>query len=65
MKVSIDEDRCRGAGQRVLIAPPAFDQREDGVTFLLDVTPAARLHGTVRETAVVCPGAAIYLGEGV
>jgi ferredoxin len=64
MKVTVDEDRCCGAGQCVLIAPEVFDQREDdGVVVLLDAEPSERFHTTVREAAGVCPAAAIELSE--
>jgi ferredoxin len=60
MKVSVDQDKCCGAGTCVLLTPDVFDQRdEDGIVVLLDGTPPERLHDTVREAASVCPGAAI------
>ncbi|MEV8435734.1 ferredoxin [Actinosynnema sp. NPDC051121] len=65
MKVSVDEDKCCGAGSCVLAAPDVFDQRdEDGVVVLLDPEPAEHLHAAVREAADVCPAAAITLGNG-
>ncbi|KEI45889.1 ferredoxin [Saccharopolyspora rectivirgula] len=64
MKVSVDEEKCCGAGQCVMIAPEVFDQRdEDGVVVLLDAQPDAGLHDQVREAASVCPAAAIALSE--
>ena len=40
MKVSVDEDKCCGAGTCVLLAPDVFDQRdEDGIVVLLDAAP--------------------------
>ena len=37
MKVTVDEDKCCGAGTCVLLAPDVFDQRdEDGIVVLLD-----------------------------
>ncbi|MGI5471827.1 ferredoxin [Streptomyces sp. CA-132043] len=64
MKISVDEEKCCGAGQCVMIAPDVFDQRdEDGIVVLLDDRPAAEQHEAVRESAVVCPAAAIHLGE--
>jgi ferredoxin len=62
MKVSVDEDKCCGAGSCVLVAPEVFDQRDDdGVVVLLDAEPAEELHSAVREAADVCPAAAILL----
>lgn len=64
MKITVDEEKCCGAGQCVLIAPEVFDQRdEDGIVILLDAAPAADQHEAVRESAGVCPGAAIRLGD--
>jgi ferredoxin len=65
MKVTVDVEKCCGAGTCVLIAPEVFDQREDdGIVILLDANPAPDLHATVREAAGVCPAAAIQLSEG-
>lgn len=66
MKITVDEVKCCGAGQCVLIAPEVFDQRdEDGIVILLDAEPAAEQHAAVREAATVCPAAAIVLSEEV
>ncbi|NDZ78974.1 ferredoxin [Streptomyces sp. SID10853] len=60
MHITIDEDKCCGAGQCVLVAPEIFDQRdEDGVVVLLNDEPASGQHGAAREAASVCPAAAI------
>jgi ferredoxin len=65
MKVKVHADKCVGAGQCVVLAPDVFDQREeDGVVVLLDEQPASELHDAVRESAMVCPAAAIKLMEG-
>ncbi|MDP9868127.1 MULTISPECIES: ferredoxin [Streptosporangium] len=62
MKVTVDEAKCCGAGQCVLIAPEVFDQREeDGIVILLDPEPGEDQHVLVREAAAVCPAAAIEL----
>jgi ferredoxin len=64
MKVTVDQDKCCGAGTCVLLAPDVFDQRdEDGIVVLLDEQPPEELHSIVREAADVCPGAAISVGE--
>ncbi|MDX8050834.1 ferredoxin [Lentzea sp. BCCO 10_0798] len=60
MKVTVDQEKCCGAGTCVLLAPDVFDQRdEDGIVVLLDETPPAELEDVVREAASVCPGVAI------
>ncbi|PVE09850.1 ferredoxin [Streptomyces scopuliridis] len=62
MKVTVDEDKCCGAGQCVLLAPEVFDQRDDdGIVVLLDAEPREPLQASVREAADVCPAAAIRL----
>jgi ferredoxin len=62
MRIRVDEDKCCGAGQCVLLAPEVFDQREDdGIVILLDPAPPEPAHATVREAASVCPAAAIHL----
>ncbi|EGX59760.1 ferredoxin [Streptomyces zinciresistens K42] len=64
MKIIVDEEKCCGAGQCVLIAPDVFDQRDDdGIVVLLDARPPVVRHDAVRECAAVCPGAAISLDE--
>ncbi|NBE79963.1 ferredoxin [Micromonospora rubida] len=60
MRITIDEEKCCGAGQCVLVAPEVFDQRdEDGVVVLLAATPPADQADNVRNAAAVCPAAAI------
>jgi ferredoxin len=64
MKVAVEQDKCVGAGQCVLLAPDVFDQRdEDGSVVLLAENPPAELHEDVREAARVCPAVAIQLTE--
>ncbi|MFE6887763.1 ferredoxin [Streptomyces sp. NPDC057694] len=64
MKITVDEGKCCGAGQCVLIAPEVFDQRDDdGIVILLDVEPPSEQHPLVDEAASVCPAAAIELRE--
>lgn len=64
MKVTVDQDKCCGAGTCVLLAPDVFDQRdEDGIVLLLDDSPPEELHDIVREATGVCPGVAITAGS--
>ncbi|GAA1348370.1 ferredoxin [Saccharothrix algeriensis] len=65
MKITVDEDKCCGAGMCALAAPEVFDQRiGDGVVVVLDAEPAEHLHESVREAVEVCPVAAITLTLG-
>lgn len=60
MKLTVDQDKCCGAGACVLAAPDLFDQRdEDGVVILLEAEPSDDQHAAAREAAAVCPAAAI------
>ncbi|MEU5833412.1 ferredoxin [Streptomyces diacarni] len=60
MKITIDEGKCVGAGQCVLVAPDVFDQRdEDGVAVLLTEETPEHERPRVQEAARVCPAAAI------
>jgi ferredoxin len=64
MKITVDQDKCCGAGTCVLLAPDVFDQRDDdGIVVLLDEAPPQDLHDLVREAASVCPAAAIAVQE--
>jgi ferredoxin len=65
MKVTVDVDKCVGAGQCVLAAPDVFDQRDDdGLVILLQEAPAGDLREEVQEAAHACPALAITLDEG-
>jgi ferredoxin len=64
MNITVDEERCCGAGSCVLLVPEVFDQRdEDGIVRLLDAQPPEPLHRAVREAANVCPAGAIEVSE--
>lgn len=65
MKITVDQDKCCGAGNCVMTAPDVFDQRdEDGIVVLLQPEPAQELEAPVREAADMCPAAAISVAEG-
>nr|WP_240782359.1 ferredoxin [Roseococcus sp. SYP-B2431] len=58
--MTIEEDKCCGAGQCVLAAPTVFDQREeDGIVILLDETPPDDKLAEVRQAIRLCPALAI------
>ena len=62
MQVEVDVPKCVASGQCVLVAPAVFDQRdEDGIVVLLDAAPPPEQHAAVRESALVCPAAAILV----
>ena len=62
MKITVDQERCCGAGQCVIVAPEVVDQRDEaGIVELLDPAPPAEQQAAVEEAAAVCPTAAIAL----
>ncbi|GAA2606162.1 ferredoxin [Streptomyces tubercidicus] len=64
MKITVDEEKCSGAGQCVLVAPEVFDQRdEDGIVVVLEPEPPQDRYALTREAAAVCPAAAIELHD--
>ncbi|GAA2636941.1 ferredoxin [Streptomyces axinellae] len=64
MQVEVDRPKCVASGQCVLLAPDVFDQDDDGIVELLTAAPGPEHHDDVRESAAVCPAAAIQLTEG-
>ncbi|HEV7979083.1 ferredoxin [Amycolatopsis sp.] len=61
MRISIDTDRCVGAGQCVLSAPDVFDQNDDGLVIVLATEPADSDGKAVRQAQEICPSQAITL----
>ena len=62
MKIVVDVERCRGAGQCVRTAPEVFDQdEEDGTVVVLAEEPPPELHHAVRMAAQLCPNSVIRL----
>ncbi|CAM3150522.1 ferredoxin [Stackebrandtia soli] len=65
MRITVDEEKCVGAGQCVFLAPEVFDQRDsDGVSFTIDANPQdGDVQDTVTEAATLCPSGAISIEE--
>jgi ferredoxin len=62
MRIEVDRDRCRGAGQCALTAPELFDQSEDdGTVVVLDEQPPVALQDQARRAASLCPNSVIRL----
>ncbi|WP_442815142.1 ferredoxin [Streptomyces sp. NBC_01298] len=58
-RVSVDTDRCIGAGQCALTAPAVFTQDEDGFGALLPGREDGAGSPLLREAARACPVSAI------
>ena len=64
MKITVDQEKCCGAGLCALTVPEVFAQRdEDRIVMLLEPAPAVPYHGVVREAVTACPTGAIELNE--
>ncbi|MEU7072444.1 ferredoxin [Streptomyces narbonensis] len=62
--LSVDRERCIGAGMCAMTAPDIFDQDPDeGLVLLLDAEPSAPHHAAARLAVGVCPSGAITLDE--
>ncbi|WP_369216355.1 ferredoxin [Streptomyces flavofungini] len=63
MRVTVDSERCIGAGQCVLNAPVVFDQDDDGVVVLLAEEPGAQELDAVHAAGDLCPSGSITVDE--
>ncbi|MFE3638713.1 ferredoxin [Streptomyces sp. NPDC059168] len=64
MQVSVDRDRCCGAGQCVMAAPDVFDQGEDdGLVLLRPGAAGQAAHADLELAAGLCPAGAITVCE--
>ena len=60
MKISIDRDKCVGAGQCVLAAPEIFEQSDvDGLVVVRLESPPEKLQDSARAAANLCPALVI------
>ncbi|MEU9859383.1 ferredoxin [Streptomyces sp. NPDC047971] len=63
-RLSVDRERCIGAGMCAMTAPDVFDQDpDDGLVILLDAGPPTADRAAARMAAGVCPSGAITLHE--
>ncbi|MEU8773668.1 ferredoxin [Streptomyces sp. NPDC048606] len=63
MRISVDRDRCVGAGQCALTAPGVFTQDDDGLGEVLPGREGGDGGPLVREAARACPVSAISVVE--
>jgi len=64
MRVSIDYDKCTGAGACEQVCPEVFFLREDGLAEVLEPEPHETLWDCVRRAEEACPDEAIVIEEG-
>ncbi|QUH01928.1 ferredoxin [Saccharopolyspora erythraea] len=64
VEISVDTERCVGAGQCVLSAPDVFDQDDDGIVTVLEANPDADQAAEVVQAERICPAQAITVREG-
>ncbi len=61
MKITVDRDRCIGAGQCVLNAPDLFDQDDEGTVVVLEDQPSSDQEEAARAAEHACPARVITL----
>jgi ferredoxin len=62
MRVTVDPDKCCGAGQCVTAAPAVFDHDEQGVSFVAN-QPGEEEYANVRAARLSCPTGAVAIVE--
>ncbi|MEV4807832.1 ferredoxin [Nonomuraea sp. NPDC049421] len=64
MRITVDQEKCCGAGLCAQSVPEIFAQREeDRIVVLLNPEPDAYFHEAVRDAADACPRSAIEVNE--
>ncbi len=64
MRISVDRERCCGAGNCAMTAPELFDQDEDeGLVVVLRPSPMPEQAGLAATAADLCPAKAIVLED--
>ncbi|MFJ8669931.1 ferredoxin [Streptomyces sp. NPDC093600] len=63
-RLSVDRERCIGAGMCAMTAPDVFDQDpDDGLVLLLQAEPPTVHRAAAQMAAGLCPSGAITLHE--
>ncbi|MFC7309554.1 ferredoxin [Streptomyces monticola] len=64
LRLSVDRERCVGAGMCALTAPEVFDQDDDeGLVVLLEAEPSPADRTAAKMAAGVCPSGAITVND--
>ena len=61
MKVTVDDDRCRGHGVCTGLCPEVFTLNDDGYTVVENPEVPAEYQEAVRDAAAQCPERAIVI----
>ena len=61
MKITVERDKCIGAGQCMLNAPELFDQDEEGTVVVLDEHPTDEQESAACNAEHACPARVITL----
>ena len=61
MRVTIDREKCRGAGQCVMAAPGVFDHDDEGVAFAVKERPDDDEYDDVQSAVVSCPTGSVSI----
>lgn len=59
MKVTVDDDRCRGHGVCCTLCPEVFAMTDDGYAEVVQPDVPAKFESAVREAVDACPEHAI------
>lgn len=59
MKVTVDEDRCRGHGMCLTLCPEVFQMTEDGYAVATPADVPADLEAAAKDALANCPEQAI------
>ncbi|GAB2960818.1 ferredoxin [Streptomyces pseudoechinosporeus] len=62
MKVTVDDDRCRGHGVCCSLCPEVFDLSDDGYAVAQTPDVPEEFENAVRSAAGMCPERAITVG---
>lgn len=61
MKVTVDDDRCRGHGVCCAICPEVFSLGDEGYAMVQNPEVPEEFEATVREAASNCPERAVVI----
>lgn len=63
MRITVDRDRCIGAGQCVLVAPDVFTQDDEAIGAVLEGREDGADDPGVRDATAACPVQAVIIVE--